>query len=269
MTPEAAMTFVDDVLEPYADAYDIVSRATYQSTKDSEKVNALLLHLERLDNFDWIPPAMAYFLRNEGQTDSLIKFTSDLERLAYGLFIRRAYVNERIRRYSEVLSAIETGGDLFDANSPLQLRQEEKTEILKILDGNIYELPRVPMPLLQRLDNLLADPQVQGYAPQAISIEHVLPQKPMGKWIEWFPDADERVQWTHKLANLVLLSRRKNSQASNYDFDKKKSEYFQKNGTTTFALTTQVVNESEWTPRVLEDRQRDLIGALKKEWRLG
>ena len=74
LTPEAAMTFVDDVLEPYADAYDIVSRATYQSTKDSEKVNALLLHLERLDNFDWIPPAMAYFLRNEGQTDSLIKF---------------------------------------------------------------------------------------------------------------------------------------------------------------------------------------------------
>ena len=105
--------------------------------------------------------------------------------------------------------------------------------------------------------------------PSVISIEHVLPQSPKGEWVEWFPDAEQRAQWTHKIANLVLLSRRKNSQASNYEFDKKKSEYFQKNGTTTFALTTQVVSESEWTPKVLECRQRELVGALKKEWRLG
>lgn len=262
--------FADSVLEPYADVYKIVSRAAYESTEGAENVNQHLRHLSRLDNFDWIPPAMAYFHRVKGEQDKLIRFTRDLERLAYGLFIRRAYINERISRYSEVLIFIETGGDLFGENAPLQLRQEEKADILKILDGNIYELPRVPMPLLQRLDSLLADPQIQGYAPQAVSIEHVLPQNPPEKseWLEWFPDPDERAQWTHRLANLVLLSRRKNSQASNYEFDKKKSEYFQKNGTTTFALTTQVVNESNWTRGVLEHRQKTLVELLKNEWRL-
>ena len=262
-----AVKFLNDVLDPYATVYETVSRAAYESTEGAEKVNAHLRYLKRLDNFDWIPPAMAYFRSKGGQRDKLIEFTRGLERLAYGLFIQRANSTDRIRRYGEVLTAIETESDLFGENSPLQLRPNEKADVLRILDGNIYELSRVPMPLLQRLDNLLADAG-EGYAPRAISIEHVLPQKPVGKWIEWFPDADERAQWTHRLANLVLLSRRKNSQASNYDFDKKKSEYFQKKGTTTFALTTQVVSEVEWTPKVLKRRQSELVDALKKEWRL-
>ena len=86
--------------------------------------------------------------------------------------------------------------------------------------------------------------------------------------MKWFQDEDERKQWTHRLANLVLLSRRKNTRASNYEFERKKSEYFQKHGTTTFALTTKVVDESEWTPAILERRQHELIDVLKKEWRL-
>ena len=61
LTYKKAIDFVDDELEPYADAYEIVSRASHESTEDAEKINALLRHLNRLDNFDWIPPAIAYF----------------------------------------------------------------------------------------------------------------------------------------------------------------------------------------------------------------
>ncbi len=86
--------------------------------------------------------------------------------------------------------------------------------------------------------------------------------------MEWFPNAGARRQWTHRLANLVLLSRRRNNRASNFEFDHKKREYFLRNGSSPFALTTQVVSESEWTPAVLESRQQRLIDALKKEWRL-
>ena len=259
--------FIDDVLEPYGDVYATVSMASYKSTEGAEKLNSLLKHLGRLDNFDWIPPAMSWFHRREGQTDSLFKFTLDLERLAYGLFILRANLNERISRYRDVLNAIETEADLFAENSPLQLQSKEKEKMLDALNSNIYELPRVPMPLLLRLDSLLAEEGVIA-EPSIISIEHVLPQSPTDTWIEWFPDAEKREGWTHRLANLVLLSRRKNTRASNWDFKRKKEEYFQKDGVTTFALTTQVVNESEWTPEVLECRQERLIDALKKEWRL-
>ena len=269
LTSKKAIHFVDDELEPYADAYEIVLSSSYESTKDAEKVNALLRHLNRLDNFDWIPPAIAYFRRNEGQTDRLLAFTCELERLAYGLFIRRANINERIDRYGQVISAIESEDGLLDENSPLQLSADERTEILERLNGDIYSQVRLRTPLLLRLDSVVAE-EGASYQHPIVSIEHVLPQSPEenSQWVEWFPDEEERNRWTHRLANLVLLSRRKNSRASNYEFARKKSEYFQRRGTTTFALTTMVVDRSEWTPAVLECRQEELIGALKKLWRL-
>ena len=269
LSSKKAIEFVDDQLEPYADAYEIVSRASYESTEDAEKVNALLRHLNRLDNFDWIPPAIAYFRRRKGQTDRLLEFTRDLERLAYGLFIRRANINERIDRYGKVISAIERGDGLLEDGSPLQLSLGEKTEILERLDGDIYGQVRLRTPLLLRLDSIVAE-EGASYQHPIVSIEHVLPQSPAdnSQWLKWFPDEEERRKWTHRLANLVLLSRRKNTRASNYEFERKKSEYFQRHGTTTFALTTKVVDQSEWTPAVLELRQQELIAALKKQWRL-
>ena len=268
LSPEKAIEFVDDGLESYADAYEIVSRASYESTENAEKVNELLSHLNRLDNFDWIPPAIAYYRRMVGQTEWLLEFTRNLERLAYGLFVRRANINERIERYARVISTIESGDALFEDSSPLQLSYSERTEILERLNGDIYNQLRVRTPLLLRLDSIVAE-KAASYHHPIVSIEHVLPQNPPegSQWMDWFQDEEERNLWTHRLANLVLLSRRKNTRASNYEFGKKKSEYFQRNGTTTFALTTGVVDESEWTPTVLEGRQQKLIDALKREWR--
>ena len=84
-----------------------------------------------------------------------------------------------------------------------------------------------------------------------------------------FPDAGERGRLTHKLGNLLLLSHRKNSAAQNYDFETEKEKYFVTRGKVSpFALTTQVLNESEWTPEVIARRQGDLLGRLKDLWRL-
>ena len=270
LTPEGAMSFVDDVLVPYAEVYNDIAKAQCESTAVDNKVNVLLSHLGRLDNFDWIPPTMAYFHRNRGNAESILSFAELLERLAYGMFIQRVNINGRIRRYAQILNLIEQGGELLNANSPLQLADSEKRDILQRLDGNIYNQPTIPTPLLMRLNSILADPS-EGitYQRSGISIEHVLPQTPASgsQWFDWFPNEEERQKWTHRLANLVLLSRRKNPRASNYEFAVKKSEYFQKSPTT-FALTTQVISETEWTPAVLERRQQELINAFKKEWQL-
>ena len=262
--------FIDNILEPYATAYETIAKASYQSSQGAEKVNTYLRHLVRLDNFYWIPPAMEFFHRNPNSPDRLFRFTKDLERLAYGLFIQRANINERINRYADVLRVIEQGNDPWRDHGPLQLQPNEKAAILQRLDGPIYS-PQSPVmrPLLLRLDNLLADSGAT-YEHGTISIEHVLPQNPAAdsEWLTSFKDDEGRAQWTHRLSNLVLLSFRKNTRASNFGFDRKKSEYFQRGGVTSFALTTQVLAESVWTPTVLERRQRDLIDVLKKEWRL-
>jgi len=67
---------------------------------------------------------------------------------------------------------------------------------------------------------------------------------------------------------LVLLSKRKNSQAQNFDFQRKKREYFQRNGVSPFAITTEVINEARWTPGMMEQRQSRLLETLGGIWRL-
>ena len=261
--------FIDNVLEPYAEAYQIVTGASYQSTGDSENVNKYLRYLNWLDNFDWIPPAMAFYRRNHSSPDALVRFVRDLERLAYKMFIVRANINQRINRYRDILHAIQQEEDLFAPSSPLQLSPKEQADLLSVLNGPVYSLTRVRRTLLLRLDTLIADVGAR-YDHPTITIEHVLPQNPgrNSQWLINFPDEEERTDWTDKLANLVLLSRTKNSSAQNYDFVRKKKEYFQRGSVAPFALTTQVLAEDEWTPGVLQRRQRELINALKKEWRL-
>jgi len=166
--------FIDDVLEPYADAYEILTDASYRSEAGAEDVNKLLRFLNELDNFDWIPPALTFLKRNS-DTVALSQFFKYLERLAYGLFILRANINQRIRRYAEILRAIEEGEDLFGASSPLQLSPDEKTKILGVLDGQIYSHLRARRPLLLRLNSLLSDVGVR-YDYPTITIEHGLPQ---------------------------------------------------------------------------------------------
>ena len=230
LTPERAERFLDEVLVPYANVYGEISKAQWESSEGANKVNSLLQHLGRLDNADWIPPTMAYFYRNGGNVEGIQSFVGLLERLAYGMFIQRINVNGRMRRYAQILNVIEQSGDLFDTNSPLQLTDNEKRDILQRLDGGIYNQPRIPMPLLLRLDSLLVD-EGASYQRPVISMEHVLPQSPSpdSKWLILFPDLEERTYWTHRLANLVLLSRKKNLQASNYEFEVKKARVFSEN----------------------------------------
>lgn len=262
--------FVDEVLAPYAEVYQIVAQAVYESSSDPERINFFLRQLGRLDNYDWVPPAILFFRRHRHDPDALASFVRDLERLAYGLFLMRANVNERIYRYANLIAAIEAGADLYAEDAPLQLGSDECQAVLQAIDGPVYLQTRVRLPLLLRVDSLMADAGAT-YDHKVISVEHVLPQRPpdRSQWLQWFPDPDERERWLHRLANLVLLSRQKNTQAQNYEFGLKKDKYFRnRKGVAHFAVTSQVLSETQWTPSVLKTRQCDLVKRLAREWRL-
>ena len=263
--------FIDEIVVPYADAYYTIQKSAYQSASGAEAVNDALRWLNQIDNFDWVPPAMVFFSKNPNDPAGLAKFLADLERLAAGQMIIRRNVNERIKRYARVLTAMEQQEDLFAVDSPLQLTDTERQDIAKALDGDLYLEAKIRLYVLLRLDYELSMNQTTSNCP-TITVEHVLPQtpKPDSKWLEWFPTDEIRGKYTRHLSNLVLLPRQKNSEAQNYDFDDKKKKYFSsKKGVVTFALTTQVLNEAEWNPSVLDVRQQTLLVALRNLWRLG
>ena len=104
-----------------------------------------------------------------------------------------------------------------------------------------------------------------------VSVEHVLPQTPPAgsEWTRQFDGEATRRAYLHKLGNLVLLSRSRNSKARNLPFAEKKAKYFSADGGgSPFVLTSGVLKEPEWTPDVVERRQADLLSALARHWRL-
>jgi len=261
--------FLDQVLLPMADSMYDVLMENYESSTKAEEINNYFLLLQRVDNFDWVPPLVLYMSKYRDNSEKLLRFLIDLERLAMGLMIKRANINERIERYARLLTEIEGGNDLFDNKSPLQLSKEECTNILNTLDGKLYLITKLRLPVLLRLDEEISGGGA-SYTYKTISVEHVLPQNPSNtsQWIKWFPDQDLREDTVHRIGNLVLLSRIKNAQASNFEFDRKKKEYFLRKGVSPFAITTQVINEVEWTTEVINRRQGALLDVFRKIWRL-
>ena len=261
--------FIDHELIPYAEAFDDIKKATFESTSNADDINTYLRWLNKMGNEDWVPPAIS-FLEKWGRTDTerVVSFLRRLERLAFGLHVMRININGRIERYGKVLSAIENGDNPADIESSLSLSDEECQSIRDALAGSIYGTPFAKY-LLLRLDAGLSAGEAK-YDYPIITIEHVLPQNPAdnSEWLTLFPDADKREELTHCLGNLVLLSRRKNSGAQNYEFDRKKSEYFAQNEVCSFALTTEVLTHDQWTPEVVYKRQSWLLARCSDIWKL-
>lgn len=264
-------SFMDEVLLPMAKAFRELRGADYASTHHAEQVNEHLSWLNRLEFKDWVPPALSFFVRHRQQSDFVLSFFCDLERLAYSMLARKTGVNDRIERFSALTNAIEVGADLSAATSPLQLSPEEQHQTYRALNGPLYETlsPRTLALLLLRLDHLMSDGSAR-YQHEVVSVEHVMPQQPApnSQWAIWVPDKALHQLWVHRLGNLALLSRKKNSSASNRDLAWKKSAYFTKGGTSAFVLTTEVLQHASWTTEVMQQRQDAMLGRLEAHWRL-
>ena len=268
---ESPETLMSTVVEPFAEAYLIAKKCQYLSTTNAADVNALLKWLNRIENSDWLPSAIKFLATQGKNADYVLWFFRKLERLASFMHICGYDVNQRIERYASVLSELEGSHSLEAPISAVDLGPEEKSEMLQVLDGDIYLMTaRRRNHLLLRLDAFLGD-GAATYDNGLLTIEHVLPQTvdPASNWQTLWPDEALRKRWVHRLANLVPLTQKRNSKAQNYDFDKKKSAYFGgKHGVSSYVLTTQVLNASSWTPAVVEQRQSDLIDVLATRWDL-
>jgi hypothetical protein len=258
---------IDEVVAPYAEAYLVAKHSQFVSSENAGKINELFTWLNRIDNSDWVPVALAFLARHGGDAVKVLSFVGRLERLAAFMHVTAKNVNERIERYALVLEDL-ANDVLLDR---IELSPGECGQMLRALDGNVYEMTaRRRNYLILRLDSFISD-QAANYTPNVLTIEHVLPQTvdAQSEWALTWPDIDERMQWLHRLANLVPLNRARNSKAFNYDFDRKKSAYFLgSSGVSSYALTSQVLHETEWTPAVAASRQLALLKVLQGCWHL-
>ena len=261
---------IDKYIVPYSNAYNALKNEAYVSSRNAESINNLLYWLNKTRNYDWMPVAIKFLAEHENDSDAILAFLIKLERLASYLFVTSKGLNQRINRYKEVLEEMETEGNHYQNIESLELKEIEKEEFIKTLDGEIYTLPSYRRNyIIQRLNSFVSDGAVK-FNGKIFTIEHVLPQNPRmdSQWLAVWSEADRKI-WVNKIANLVALTRQHNSQAQNYDFEEKKQKYFQSsNGVTSYPITTQVNGIKHWNPRTVETRQNELMKVFIDKWRL-
>ncbi len=99
-----------------------------------------------------------------------------------------------------------------------------------------------------------------------VDIEHILPQghEDISYWNDMFTP-EEIDRHLHSIGNLTLLSTKKNIQASNDSFEKKKEAFRDKdNMETSFKITQDIISYDDWNPKAVEKRKKILLQKINE-----
>lgn len=261
--------FMNDLLLPYVDAFDIITRARHEGAPESAEISRRLKYLSWLGSSEWIPATMKWLRLHRSDPAQILKFLEVVEPFAFSLRLLCIGAGKRATRFAALLPAI-NDGSIFDAeHSPCVLTRDEQRHICYNL-RNLHERhPQTCKLVLMRLNDELAGAP-QHLDPAEWTVEHVLPQSPgrNGQWRVWFPDNDERELLTQSLGNLVLVRRTQNDKASNQDFARKKAIYFKHAQGEMPAITREIATAETWTPVHVREREERFLQILSAIWRL-
>ena len=228
-------------------------------TGDYEITNYLKLMETGFGADYWIAPVLDYYRKYRRR--SFVAFLKALDRKLSADWITAATPTVRMENVNAILREIEASQD---SAALLQSKTFtiNKSDFERVINGDIYGRSFAKY-LLLKLD-LIYRGSSTPMIPQAIaSIEHILPRNPSAdsQWVKDF-SAAEREEWTNKLGNLVLISRRKNTSQGNRDYVEKKEKYFEKN-IEMFPNSIRIYqNYPEWKLSDLKKNHSDVVTEL-------
>ncbi|MDP3443716.1 MAG: DUF262 domain-containing HNH endonuclease family protein [Ignavibacteria bacterium] len=250
-----------DFIAKIKEIYDTIIRLTNGDNLPNEYKNLLTIMDIGLPSGDWIPPVMSFYKKfGLGQ---LFEFLKKLEFKFSSDWILQFTPTQRIDNMNAILKAVEVSDNpsLIFQNHDLFL--VDKNNLKMTFNDDVYGR-RFARYILLKYEYLLGDNTVQLSNYKTISVEHVLPQNPSdgSGWLRDFT-TEEQEKWTHKLGNLILISKRKNSSLGNLDFTEKKNLYL-KGRIDIFPSGKIFINYNNWNPQIIEQRQKSLIDELIK-----
>ena len=223
--------------------------------------NLIRILLSSMQNTEWIPSILLYYMKF--QNKGLLSFTKRVVCKNIADSICGESPSSRIDALNKIMVEVETASspeDLLNASCFKFDSVKFLTSIQMDVYGHFYTKPLLMLLEYEEQDNSLVNSFNQ------ISIEHILPQNPSttSKWVQDFTE-EQRTDMTHKVGNLCLIGRRKNTSLGNLDYLDKRKRYFEKN-INSFARTLQIYNTypSQWTPAELSENQAITIQKIKK-----
>lgn len=174
---------------------------------------------------DWVPPLLRYF--DKFGYDRIMGFLTKLDNKFSSDLISQYTPTDRIESMNDVIKTIDTALLVEDVFSS-RCFNIGNASFQRVLNEPVYGR-RFTRYLLLKLDYLYQNHDQKMHF-ETLSVEHILPQNPAegSQWLKDFTP-EQRDEWTHKLGNLVLITRRKNTSQGRLDYSEKVQKYFEKN----------------------------------------
>jgi len=263
-----------DLLKEYMTIYEKLIELNEFDVENDYK-NLITIMKIGFKSYEWIPPLLYFwhkFRYEKGENEAtlknnLIKFLRKLEYKSSGDWIMGHTPTQRMENMNRILKKIyksESSSELLNDMDIFKVDIEKLKEVLNRED--VYNKKYAKFVLL-KYAYLNMEHMVHLSNIKNISIEHILPQNPKENsyWMGTF-SKEERDFWTNKLANIVLISGRKNSSLKNLNFKEKMEklrELQEKRGFGIFDFMYNEVKEyNEWTPDILKKRQDEMVNKL-------
>ncbi len=258
--------FLNNKLPRFVEAYDVIVNGAEGQIQLSEETRRRICYLRSIHHESWRAPAIMFLVEHPYDPGNADRFFWALERLAYTLQYSVRDREYRHKRYRRVLDTMEKGS-MFDAESPLELTQREKVELLERLRGRFPNFKQRRALLMRVSGSVDASPAL----PPATdcTVEHILPRTPQrgSDWFEEWSRARDREELTECIGNFTLLTHAENQAADRKLFHEKLEIYF-RSGEASFALSQDLRGRTRWTPDDVRIRRDALIQNLAKDWDL-
>lgn len=255
---EETFKFIDKYKSYYEQIFD---NENFELSNDYELYNRLQLMQKGFEADLWIAPLLRYY--DKFKTNEILLFVRMLENKFANDWLVGLTPTERIENMNKLIQTIDEVSTPFGLFSTDALKLDNE-HLIEILSGNIYG-KRAARYILLKIDLMYHGNTTKMDMPTVISIEHILPQTPKdeSQWMQLFTE-QQRIEWTNRLGNLVLISRRKNSSQGNRDYDEKKSKYF-KNNVELFSNSVRIYNQYQnWTFDDLEKNHTEVLEKIKQ-----
>ena len=290
------ISFIDDLLAPYANAWLILSRPTDANLPDD--IVALLVALADYQTTDWKPVAMwalVNSIRNLGSANAQVFSTPGFHAPDNGAADKR---DEKLQlhdidRLRDVLGALErvTGVDSLNRQSPLARRTRAASAIRDLDKGHTLQQIRgflitdedrrsalahlrgelQTSPAMKKLLLIRANEQKAGHRiirPRSLKALPILPEQVGAKsdFAAW-PES-VRDHWTNRIGNLALSQANENQVAPLVTFAQRRDRMLLSASSKRFPLTAELADIAECTPQTLQYRQDETVRLIADHWNI-
>ncbi|NAS23926.1 DUF262 domain-containing protein [Herbidospora sp. NEAU-GS84] len=252
-----------DVLDGYVDLYDglfidrdILDEGSNPHVQYHSLMEAMVTYFPASE---W--KACALLFAKKFQKDNLYAFVLELEKTYLDHWVLGTRKDERYGVYTSILKTIDQAKD---ASAVIEAIKVDTANILKACrQSNFYNTSHAKY-LLVRAEIVASELDHKRHF-TARSIEHILPQHPKAgsEWESLFT-AQEQAELVDSVGNLVLLSKSKNSKASNKEFEDKKKTYLA-DKVSDFPRSMQVLGYSTWTPEIIRQRTEEFASTVLRD----